>query len=88
MGTAEPRPIHSDLLTPAEVGAILRISRRHVRRLGATGVLDRIRIGARTTRYTADSVAQLIHSGNTSGHLSPGGHSIEGNASATDRIPS
>jgi excisionase family DNA binding protein len=48
------------LLTADEVATILRITPRHVRRLGAEGRITRVRLGARTTRYTAASVADLI----------------------------
>jgi hypothetical protein len=39
-------------LIPDEVSSILRVTPRHVRRLAAGGLLHRVRLGARTTRYT------------------------------------
>jgi excisionase family DNA binding protein len=48
------------LLTPDEVAEILRVSPRHVRRLAANGVIQRIQLGARTARYTAESVDALL----------------------------
>jgi hypothetical protein len=50
----------SELLTPDDVAAILRVTPRTVRRWGAIGTLERIRLGGRITRYTSESVAQLI----------------------------
>ena len=58
----------SDLLTPDEVARSLRITRRHVRRLAAEGRLQRIKLGARTMRYTPESVAALINPMNTAEH--------------------
>jgi Helix-turn-helix domain len=48
------------LLTPVEVAALLRVTPRTVRRYGSEGRLQRIKIGNRLSRYTAESVAALI----------------------------
>lgn len=53
---SRPRP----LLTPAEVAAILRVTPRTVRRYGAAGMLERVSIGGRIRRYTAESVEALV----------------------------
>jgi excisionase family DNA binding protein len=53
-------PDLSELLTPEEVAETLRISVRTVRRMAASGLLERVRIGHRTTRYRATEVAALI----------------------------
>ena len=53
------------LLTPGEVAELLRITPRHVRRLAAAGVLDRVSLGAHTVRYTPESVERLIHPQNS-----------------------
>jgi predicted site-specific integrase-resolvase len=51
-----------ELLRPEEVAAALQVTPRTVRRWGATGQLERVRLGSRLTRYTAASVAALIGS--------------------------
>jgi len=48
------------LLTGQEVAELLGASTRTVRRLAQEGVLDRVRIGHRTSRYTQRSVLALI----------------------------
>jgi excisionase family DNA binding protein len=48
------------LLTPTEVAELLGASERTVRRLAEEGVLTRIRVGHRTSRYTRRSVLALI----------------------------
>lgn len=48
------------LLRPEEVAEILQVTPRTVRRWGATGVIDRIELGGRLTRYTAESVQAFI----------------------------
>lgn len=50
----------SALLTTEEVAEILRVSPRTVRRMGASGDLERIHVGRRLTRYTPDSLAAFI----------------------------
>jgi len=49
----------SALLKPREVAELLAVSPRTVRRLAGEGVLDRVRIGHRTSRYTRQSVLAL-----------------------------
>jgi excisionase family DNA binding protein len=49
------------LLRPDEVAEILQVTPRTVRRWGAAGVLERIRLGDRLTRYTIESVEAFIH---------------------------
>jgi excisionase family DNA binding protein len=44
------------LLKPQEVADLLAVSPRTVRRLAEEGVLERVRIGHRTSRYTRRSV--------------------------------
>jgi excisionase family DNA binding protein len=48
------------LLTPRQVAELLQITPRTVCRYAAEGRLQRVKIGTRLTRYTVDSVAQLI----------------------------
>jgi excisionase family DNA binding protein len=48
------------LLCAPEVAELLNVSVRTVQRLAAEGRLERRRLGYRTTRYTAASVAALI----------------------------
>jgi len=55
------------LLTPEEVAEILNVSKRHVRRLAASSRLKRVELGARTTRYTPQSVRSLIEPATTPG---------------------
>ena len=74
------------LLRPDEVAAMLQVTPRTIRRWGAAGVLERVRLGPRLTRYTVESVEALIHppddeapAGNgrqvtTSGRGEPTGH--------------
>jgi predicted site-specific integrase-resolvase len=47
------------LLTRGEVCDILRVGPRTVRRYGAEGKLEVVKLNARTFRYTAASVAAL-----------------------------
>ncbi len=63
------------VLRPGEVAEILRVTPRHVRRLAVAGRLERIRLGARTSRYTATSVAALISPSNENGPASLAGPS-------------
>jgi excisionase family DNA binding protein len=62
--TQGPLSTHTDLgglLSPSEVADLLGgVSERTVRRLVQQGVLDRVRIGHRTSRYTRRSVLALI----------------------------
>jgi Helix-turn-helix domain len=54
--------VHADppaLLKPQDVAALLAVSPRTVRRLASEGVLDRVRIGHRISRYTRRSVVAL-----------------------------
>jgi excisionase family DNA binding protein len=48
------------LLTPRDVAEMLTVSPRTVRRLAASGLLERLRIGHRTVRYRETDVAHLI----------------------------
>jgi len=48
------------LLTPAEVAEVLRVTLRTVQRYARDGRLDRVRIGCRLSRYTLASVIRLI----------------------------
>ena len=73
MGRSGPQ-----LLRPDEVAAILQVTPRTVRRWGAAGVLERIRLGERLTRYTAESVEALIHPSNDIG---PAANRADGKAS-------
>jgi excisionase family DNA binding protein len=54
------------LLTVPEVAQQLACSRAHVRRLGARGVLPRIKLG-RLVRFRASDVARLVAEGAPSG---------------------
>lgn len=49
-------------MTPDEVAELFGVTTRTVRSWAAAGRLRRIRLGHRTTRYTARSVAALIAS--------------------------
>jgi excisionase family DNA binding protein len=53
------------LFTPQEVAELIGASERTVRRLAQEGVLDRVRIGHRTSRYTSRSVLALIDPSNS-----------------------
>jgi excisionase family DNA binding protein len=64
------------LLTPEEVAQLLRVTPRTVRRWGAEGTLERIRLGGRLTRYRADDVQRLI-----SNDVAPAGGGRDGKAS-------
>lgn len=55
------------LLTAKEVAARARVSSRTVRRWGDAGVLERIDVGPRLSRYTAESVAALLTPHNDDG---------------------
>lgn len=48
------------LLTPQQVACMLQISPRHVRRLAQSGMLERVRVGHRTPRYTLRSVQSFV----------------------------
>jgi excisionase family DNA binding protein len=48
------------LLTPRQVADLIGVSERKVRRLAHEGMLEHIRIGHRTSRYTARSVRAFI----------------------------
>ncbi len=56
------------LLRPEEVAAVLQVTPRTVRRWGAAGRLERVRLGDRLTRYTTASVAALIDPSTRTGH--------------------
>ena len=56
------------LLTPAEVANVLRVTPRTIQRYARDGRLDRVKIGNRLSRYTAESVTRLIEPEN---ELSP-----------------
>jgi hypothetical protein len=49
------------MLTPHETAELLRITPRHAARLARAGRLRRVILGARTVRYTAQSVEALIN---------------------------
>lgn len=51
------------LLTADEVAAICRVNPRTVRRWGESGLLERVQLGARLTRYTEASLFALIAPG-------------------------
>lgn len=74
-GTQLPR-----LLTPRQVAELIGASERTVRRLAQDGTLDRVRIGHRTSRYTARSVLALIDPSPTN-EQRPGGHRGAANTS-------
>jgi len=63
-----------ELLLTDEVAAILRVAPRTVRRWGASGVLRRVRLGDRLTRYTVESVEALIHPPND---VEPAGNRLD-----------
>lgn len=48
------------LLTTDQVASLLQVTPRTVRRWARDGVLPRVRIGGRITRYRAHDVASLI----------------------------
>ena len=58
--SADTRTRLPALLDAREVAALLGVSERTVRRLAQDGVLARVRIGHRTSRYTRRSVLALI----------------------------
>jgi predicted DNA-binding transcriptional regulator AlpA len=59
--SSQPTPTTPDqLLRVDEVGALLAIDPRTVKTLAARGVLRRVVLGRRTTRYRASEVAELI----------------------------
>jgi excisionase family DNA binding protein len=51
------------LLTQGEVGEVLRVTRRTIRRWDAKGILRPIRVGG-VTRYRADEITALIDPSN------------------------
>jgi excisionase family DNA binding protein len=53
-------PDSGDLLTTHQVAALLQVTPRTVRRWARDGVLPRVRIGGRITRYSAHDIASLI----------------------------
>jgi excisionase family DNA binding protein len=74
-------PPRTGLLRADEVAAILAITPRHVRRLAADGRLCRVRLGARTSRYTPESVEALIAASND---VAPAGNGRDGKARTRD----
>ena len=60
MATLSPPDRTRALLTADEIAAICRVSSRTVRRWGQAGLLERLQLGSRLTRYTEESVAALI----------------------------
>lgn len=78
------------LLTPAQVAAILQVSPRTVRRLNAQGVLQGVRLGHRTLRYTPESLeALLLPTTSEAPVITPGlrDNSGEDTADAPERTP-
>ncbi len=59
------------LLTAEEVAAILRITPRTVIRFANSGKLPRVKVGPKTTRYTASSVLALIEASTDLANVSP-----------------
>lgn len=55
-GEARAAAPQGRLLDRAETATRLRVSKMTVRRLGAAGLLDEIRVGARAIRITEESV--------------------------------
>lgn len=49
------------MLTPHETADLLRITPRHAARLARAGRLQRVILGSRTVRYTAQSIETLIN---------------------------
>ena len=49
-----------ELLRPDQVARMLQVTPRTIRRWGAAGVLERVRLGDRLTRYRAEDVAALV----------------------------
>jgi excisionase family DNA binding protein len=73
--SAGPQTDLPALLDAREVAALLGVSERTVRRLAQDGVLTRVRIGHRTSRYTHRSVLALIDPADkqhNSGHKATG----------------
>lgn len=62
--TGRCEPYSAALLTPLEVAEILRVTPRTVRQWARDGRIERVRLGGRLARYTAESVEALIHSHN------------------------
>lgn len=65
--TVTDRIAHADrlelsdgLLTTDQVAALLQVTPRTVRRWARNGVLRRVRIGGRITRYSAHDIAELM----------------------------
>lgn len=65
-GTIQDAPRVDCLLTTDEVAARLACSPALVRRFGARGVLERVKVG-RLTRYRPSDVARIIQTGAPSG---------------------
>ena len=59
-GEAEFAPDQGHLLTRAEAADQIRMSTRTVRRLEASGELDKVRTGKRAVRVTEQSVRQYL----------------------------
>lgn len=51
------------LLSRGEAAERLRVSERTVRRYGASGLLDEVKVGPRLVKVTAESVERLIRAG-------------------------
>ncbi len=68
--TSDPTLLRAD-----EVANLLRVTPRTVRRWGAAGVLEQIRLGDRLTRYTLESVEALIHPSTSESAATTGGGS-------------
>ena len=60
MATLSHPDRQAPLLTTQEVAEILRVSTRTVRRLGQSGQLGRVHVGGRLTRYTPDSLDEML----------------------------
>jgi excisionase family DNA binding protein len=59
-GEAQPAVPQGRLLNRAETAARLHVSKMTVRRLGAAGMLEEIRVGARAIRITEQSVEKHL----------------------------
>lgn len=57
---ADRLELSGSLLTTDQVAAVLQVTPRTVRRWARDGVLPRIRIGGRITRYSANDLDSLI----------------------------
>jgi hypothetical protein len=65
------------LLTPAEVAAALQVTPKTVQRYAVEGLLTRIRLGGRLSRYTPENVEALIVATRELKDQEPAGNGLE-----------